>query len=79
VLITPTYDIKNITLKCSADGATHYQWTDLTTGELVSSNSTYYISTKHGKISGQYKCTALNKAGNNTAVIKGINSFTACG
>ena len=56
---------------CSADDATDYQWTDLSTGELVSNNCIYYITTPYDKMNGQYQCTAMNGAGNDTAVIKG--------
>jgi hypothetical protein len=68
----PIYTYDTITLICSAVGATDYQWTDLSTGEIISNDC---ITT--GKMSGQYKCTAINRAGNNTAIIKGMGSL-AC-
>jgi hypothetical protein len=73
VSITPIYE--TITLACSADGATHYQWTDLTTGEIISNNSIHYITAGCGKNKkkGQYQCVASNEAGKAaSAIFNGI-------
>jgi hypothetical protein len=65
-VISMEYNV--ILLTCSAVGATSYQWTDLSTGNIVSNSSIYYISIddRNG-----YQCIALNEDGSKTAIVKG--------
>ena len=72
VSITQQHSISTVILTCAANGGPNnrFQWTELSTGTVLSNSAVYYLTTGNNARS-IYQCTVFNKAGNGTATVSG--------
>jgi hypothetical protein len=79
IIISLEYQYNGTLLTCSSVGATNYQWKDLSTGNIVSNTTMYYINNTNSSINWPgYQCIALLDDVNKTATFLGINPVESC-
>ena len=73
VSITQQHSISTVILTCTANGGPNnrFQWTELSTGTVLSNSAVYYLTTSSNARRNIYQCTVFNEAGNGTATVSG--------
>ena len=73
VSITQQHSISTVILTCTTNGGPNnrFQWTELSTGTVLSNSAVYYLTTSSNARRNIYQCTVFNEAGNGTATVSG--------